>query len=160
MYNCQMQKQEVSNLWREAKENANLRNTLDITQILKNGTKTNDFLLNKSILEINQEIIDSLKEIPNIREDEIEEYRLKLKGYRLVDELTNLHKGKHTRWIPKYTDEPYLTNGGVLTNIKFGEDDIIILIKSYGGRFIQYKFNECIAFQKMSFEEELALSIG
>lgn len=150
---------EVNELWKEAINDPNLQNTLNINELLKNSSRTNDFLLNKTILEINKEIIEAMREIPNIGEDEIEEYRLKLKGYRLVDELSGLHKGKHTRWIPIYSDNPYLTTGGVLTNVKFSDTDVILLIKSYGGRFIQYKFNDCITFQKMTFEEEVALSL-
>ena len=148
----------IQEIWREVSSDDNLKNTLNIDEILRNGAQTNGFLLDKTIYQINEEIIDSLREIQYIREEDIESYRLKLKGYRLADELNQLHKGKHTRWVPRYTNAPYLASGGILTNVKFGEDDVIILIKAYGGKFVQYKFNECITFQKMTFEEELAIS--
>lgn len=149
---------EFYKLWKEAEIDPTLKSQLNVEDLLKKNS-TNDFLINSSLEDITNEIIETLKDIPNIGEEDVEKFRLKLKGYRLVDELNMLHKGKHTRWISFRGEEYYLASGGVLTNIKFGDTDTILLIKAYGGKFIQYKFNDCITFQKMTAEEELALAI-
>ena len=84
----------------------------------------------------------------------------KLLEYRYIDEIHELSAGKHVRWIriPKIpTDKISLTNGGIIVNIKFTDTGTQVLVKN-GTRFIQYKFDECLTFQKLSSDEQLILA--
>ena len=80
----------------------------------------------------------------------------KLSEYRYVDEIFQLHRGKHIRWIRR--DKPdTLTNGGIVMDVKFLDTGTHILTKNGMNRFIQYNFDDCITFQKMSSEEQMIL---
>lgn len=84
----------------------------------------------------------------------------KLLEYRYIDEIHELSAGKHVRWIrfPKTdTDKVTLTNGGIIVNIKFTDTGTQVLTKN-GARFIQYKFDDCLTFQKLSADEQLILA--
>jgi hypothetical protein len=52
-----------------------------------------------------------------------------------------------------------LTKGGIVADIKFLENGTYILVKNALNRFIQYKYDECITFQKLSVEEILYINI-
>ena len=51
-----------------------------------------------------------------------------------------------------------LVKGGIVADIKFLENGTYILVKNSLNRFIQYKYDECITFQKLSVEELLLLN--
>ena len=59
------------------------------------------------------------------------------------------------RWIRKHNGK--LTNGGIIVDIKFYETGTQILCMGNGKRFIQYKYDECFTFQKMSEAEQLVV---
>ena len=113
------------------------------------------YLENKSYLIIQQEI-----KYVCIRENINDEKILnKLGEYRYVDKICDLVRGKFVRWIRLPSNPVTLTNGGIVADIKFLENGIHILIKNALNRFIQYKYDECITFQKLSVEELLYLKI-
>jgi hypothetical protein len=87
----------------------------------------------------------------------------KLMDYRYVDKTGDVIRGKHVRWIrlskiPAISHSP-LTNGGIVTDIKILENVTYILVKNVRNQFIQYKYDDCITFQKLSVDELLLLSI-
>ena len=84
-----------------------------------------------------------------------QQYCDKLIGYRLVDELHELHKGKHVRWIR--IDNAKLTNGGIVVDIKFMDKGIQVLCRNSTNKFIQYKYDECITFQKLNETEQVIM---
>ena len=122
----------------------------------------NDYLQNKSMKIITKEIYETIKQLRLSQETKLE-YCQKLMGYRLVDDVHELHVGKHVRWIREQAkvltngQAQVLTNGGIVTTIKFLDNGTQVLCKSSGQRFIQFKFDECIIFQKMSLEEQLIM---
>ena len=59
------------------------------------------------------------------------------------------------RWLN--LDKKNLTNGGIVVDIKFLKDGTQILCMNTQKRFIQYKFDNCYTFQKMTPEEQLIL---
>jgi hypothetical protein len=80
----------------------------------------------------------------------------KLIGYMYIDEICDIRKGRHVRWVritpgSKLT----LTNGGVIMDTKFTNNGTQILCKNRVNKFMQYKFDECISFQRMSKHEQL-----
>ena len=81
----------------------------------------------------------------------------KLDGYRHVDEIHELFRGKYIRWIRK--KNKILTNGAMVMDIKFLEEGIHILCRNGANCFIQIKFDDCIFFQKLTDEEWMLLSV-
>jgi NDP-sugar pyrophosphorylase family protein len=103
---------------------------------------------------ITKEIYEKIEEL-NISAKIRFDYCQKLVGYRIVDDIHELHKGKHIRWIRE--NSITLTNGGIVMNIKFLDNGTHVLCMSSGNRFIQFKFDECVIFQKMTLEEQLIM---
>jgi hypothetical protein len=138
----------------EAENDPSLKNTLDIEAILE---KTDiDSLGNKTLKDLCSEIYDALMEL-DIDDFERTEMSKKLAEYRLADEIYKLHKGKHVRWIRSAANPPVLTNGGIVVDIKFLDNGAHVVCKNKM-RFVQYKFDDCITFQKLSNDEQLILS--
>jgi hypothetical protein len=80
----------------------------------------------------------------------------KLSQYKFIDEICYVGLGKYIRWIRKTTPNK-LTNGGIVVNIKFGDNGALITVKCGRNRVFQYIFDECITFQKLSYEELVIL---
>lgn len=80
----------------------------------------------------------------------------KLDGYRYVDEINELFRGKYIRWINK---NGKLTNGAIVMEIKFLDEGIHILCRNGANRFIQFKWDDCLVFQKLTDEEWMLLSV-
>jgi hypothetical protein len=80
----------------------------------------------------------------------------KLKGYRYIDEIYQLDKGRYVRWINKKTNE--ISHGGTILDIKIMENGVNILIKTIPfGKLQQYRFDDCFTFQKITPEELLVI---
>ena len=115
---------------------------------------------NRTFETIQQEITEilAIERIEGSRE--IQE---KLKDYRYVGEICDLFRGRHIRWIRIYTEDkngervriakPSLTNGGIVTDIKFQNNGIYIQCKNTRGQFMLFKYDYCILFQKLTAEE-------
>jgi hypothetical protein len=112
-----------------------------------------DYLETETLSTIQKSVYDCLREhgIPNIPK-----YCAKLADYRYIEEICHLHKGKNVRWI-RVSGEKTLTNGGIVVDIKFLDNGMHILTKNNQNRFIQYKFDDCLTFQKLSMGEQLVL---
>jgi hypothetical protein len=121
---------------------------INIDEILENSVErdTQDLLLN-----ISEEIVESMMSI-SLSVDLMAEFCSKLVEYRFVDKIFQLQKGKHVRWIRKGNLDPTLTNGGILMDIKFTNKGVSILCKNKN-RFIQYGFDDCLTYQKLSPDE-------
>ncbi len=145
----------IEQVYKDAINDPTLLSTLDIDELLNTlENETNDYLENKTLDGITEEIYDGIREICG--EPEIQEkICLKLVGYRMIDELHELHKGKHVRWVRRGTNK--LTNGGIVVDIKFLDTGTHILCMNSMNRFIQYKYDDCVTFQKMSSTEMLIL---
>ena len=97
----------------------------------------NNYLENKTILSIKNDINNVLINM-NINIEQRNELLNKLKYYRFVDKIYELHTGKHTRWLCK--DNYHLKVGGILTNIKFLDNGThILLYNKNQKRFVQIK---------------------
>ena len=150
-----METQNINQLFEEALNDPSLLSTLDIDNLLDSIESTkNDYLDNKTMSDISNEIREKVEET-GISQEKKEAIIAKLNGYRVVDEIYELHKGKMVRWIRNDTDK--LTNGGIVTDIKFLENGVHVLCMNSQRRFIQYKYDDCYTFQKMSIEEQLIL---
>lgn len=124
-----------------------------IESILENSERYH-YLEGKTKKDLQEDIERTLSQIP-LSESERQSYSNRLKDYRYVDEVPEFVVGKHIRWIKK--DSLKLTNGGILTDIKFLENGIYLLCKMYGNRFHQYRLEDAYSFQKISPEELVVL---
>jgi hypothetical protein len=143
----------------EYKQDSTILSETDIEKWAENVAKTDEiphFLEDKTLENIQQEIINVFirEKIPN------ELFLPKLKDYYYIDKICDIKRGKHVRWIRKTNDKPVsLTNGGIVADIKFLENGIYILVKNTRNQFIQYKYDDCITFQKLSVDELLFLHV-
>jgi len=145
----------IEQVYKDAINDPTLLSSLDIDELLDTlENETNDYLENKTLDGITDEIYEGVCEICDEKEIQ-EKICLKLIGYRMIDELHELHKGKHVRWIRRGTNK--LTNGGIVVDIKFLDTGTHVLCMNSMNRFIQYKYDECVTFQKMSSTEMLIL---
>jgi hypothetical protein len=112
-----------------------------------------DYLETETLSSIQKSVFECLREHTI---SQTAQYCNKLADYRYIEEICHLHKGKNVRWIRK-TGEKTLTNGGIVVDIKFLDNGMHILIKNNQNRFIQYKFDDCLTFQKLSVGEQLVL---
>ena len=145
----------IEQVYRDAINDPSLLSGLDVDELLDTlENETNDYLENKTLDGITDEIYEGVCEICDEKEIQ-EKICLTLIGYRMIDELHELHKGKHVRWIRRGTNK--LTNGGIVVDIKFLDTGTHVLCMNSMNRFIQYKYDECVTFQKMSSTEMLIL---
>ena len=147
----------INEIFENAMNDPSTFSTLDIDQLLdKIENETNEYLDGKSMNSITDEIYDKINEL-HLSSERAKELCSKLIGYRYVDEINELHKGKHIRWMRTNSKEKILTNGGIVVNIKFLDNGIHVVSKNSQNYFIQIKFDECLIFQKLSVEEQLIL---
>lgn len=157
---------DINAIFEQAKKDPSLFSTLDIETLLESVDNVkNDYLENKSMADINQEVHDCISEL-GLDTEIIENLCRKLIEYRYVDRISELHKGKHMRWLrlinsatfrPLPKEEIKLTAGGILTNVEFLDNGTHVRCMGPGNRFIQYKFDDCLTFQKLTVEEQLIL---
>lgn len=160
-----MTSDEIQILYSTLSTDPSLISTLDIPKLMKAlETRGTTGIENKTLASISQEIFDALMSInlSSSRSDEglynISNMCNKLSQYRLIDEICDVTFGKYVRWVRMSSPEK-LTNGGVVINIKFGNDGAIVMAKCGKNRIIQYKFDDCITFQKLVYEENLMLML-
>jgi len=152
---CEITADTIEQVYKDAINDPTLLSRLDIDDLLDTlENETNDYLENKTLDGITEEIYEGICDICDEKETQ-EKICLKLVGYRMIDELYELHKGKHVRWVRRGTNK--LTNGGIVVDIKFLDTGTHILCMNSMNRFIQYKYDECVTFQKMSSTEMLIL---
>ncbi len=147
----------INQVYQDALADPSLLSTLNVDELLSTlETNKNDYLENKTLNGITEDVYNCIRDM-HCENETREKMCLKLVGYRLVEELHELHKGKHVRWIRR--DSSHLTNGGIVVDIKFLDDGTHILCMNSMKRFIQYKYDDCITFQKLSPTELLILMI-
>ena len=87
-------------------------------------------------------------------------FHRKLKHYRYCSDMRDIQYGHYIRWVPlKNPDKIILTNGGLICDIKIINNCIHIRCKNNRHHLIQFKFDECILFQKISPQEKIILSV-
>lgn len=130
----------------------------DIDRLLDHlETAKTDFLENKSWKMIHDETFFAIKSL-QLEEQVTKQHCAKLAGYRFVDEIHHLHRGKFVRWI-RLDDPRSMTAGGITAEIKFIDSGIHVTCRLYNGRYVQYAFDECLTFQKLTPEESMILSL-
>ena len=145
----------INKIFEEAINDPTLLSTIDIEKLLEPlENEKNDYLENKTMEKITKEIYKKINEFDIEKEKKIS-YCQKLNEYRLVNEICELHKGKHIKWIN--LNNKQLIGGGIVVNIKFMDNGTHVLVKNQMNRFIQIKIDDCLIFQKMTMQEQLIL---
>ena len=110
---------------------------------------------NKKIIEMNYKI---LKELHLDKETTLN-YLKKLKGYRYIDEISDLKYGSYIKWIPIIDPNNLpLHYTGIICEIKITDDGVFIICKNFMHRHYTFKMDECLIFQKLSHQEQVILS--
>jgi len=131
----------------------------DIDRILDSlETAKTDFLEDKTWTDIHRELLLAIRSLSIIDESTVKTLYNKLAGYRYVDEIHCLHRGKYVRWI-SLNEPTMLSPGGIVAEIKFINSGIHVVCRLYNGKYIQYAFDDCITFQKLNQEEQTILSL-
>ena len=148
----------IDQIFKDAQNDSLLLSKIDINELLNSlENKNNDYLENKTLTDINNDKYASLSQI-NLQNYTLQQYCEKLAEFRLVDEVYELHKGKYVRWINVESDAKLkLQSGGFVFDIKFLDNGVHVLCMNNSRRFVQYKFDNCLTFQKLSMEEQLIL---
>jgi hypothetical protein len=146
---------DINSIFERVRKDTSILAEIDIDELLQNiNDEKNDYLDNKTLDDILDENINALKNI-GIIDAEITKICNRLIGYRYIDNIYEIHKGKQIRWIRPETKQ--LTNGGIVLDVKFLDNGCHILCKNLQHRLFQIKFNECTIFQKLSTGEQLIL---
>lgn len=144
----------------ETKPNqTNTNKTLDIDKLEKAlDNNSNESIINfttEKIREMNWRIIQELKLDKPVALD----YLGKLKGYKYVDELTDLKHGGFVRWIPIIDpDNLPLNQCGIVCDIKIADEGVFITCKNFMHRHYNFKMDDVIIFQKLTSQELIILS--
>ena len=134
---------------------------MDVNKLLKAlDDESNDNLFNfttKKILEMNLQILKELE----LNRDETLDLLKKLKGYKYVDEMSDLKYGTYIRWIQISNPENIeLAKGAIFCEIKITDNGVFIVYKNFGytTKYFQIKMDECLIFQKLTSQEQVLLS--
>tara|TARA_Y100000385_G_scaffold6945_1_gene7562 strand:+ start:114 stop:542 length:429 start_codon:yes stop_codon:yes gene_type:complete len=131
---------------------------LDVDLLMKSlEREENDCLMNLDTAKIQQIKNDMLQKLQLPRE-KLKKMNKVLKQYRFIDEIPDIKYGAYVRWINLTNSELKLTTGGIICDIKIVKDDVLIVCRNTMGRFFQFKLNECLAFQKITDQENVLLS--
>ena len=119
----------------------------------------NELILNMDTDKVTKTKNDIISQL-NLPKGELKTIQKKLKEYRYIDDMKELHFGSYIRWITiKNPENIRLTNGGIVCDIKVINDDIHITCKNNMNRFFQLKMSENIIFQKISDQERVLLKV-
>jgi hypothetical protein len=140
----------------QLRNDASTRPTINVAELLKDiSNEQTQHIEGQTIESIARSIYDSLS--LNVPANMVQPFYEKLAGFRYIDKVYLLHRGKYVRWIRNNTAPPKLENGGIVVDTKITDNGVVVLCK-FGSRFTQYRFNECITYQKLSPDEMLVLS--
>lgn len=117
----------------------------------------NEKFIEKSYSSIMKQKNDILQQL-HFTKKGLKELHKKLKDYKYIDDISDLNYGSYIRWIPlKDPDNLYLTNGGIVTDIKITQNGILIQTRNNRNRFTMISLDNCIIFQKFTNQEKIIL---
>jgi hypothetical protein len=130
---------------------------LDIEKLLSAlEDDDNTELLDLDMKKINIDKVDILSKL-ELPKTQYNDLLKKLKHYRYIDELPGMRYGSYIRWISiKDPEKLKLTTGGIVCEMKVGDNGIVVVCKNNFNRFFQFNMPETLIFQKLN-EQELVL---
>ena len=132
---------------------------MDTNKLLKAlDDESNEALFHFTTKKMREMTLSILKEL-QLTKSETLEMMQKLKDYKYVDEMTDLHVGSYIRWVPLTNPaEIRLKQGSILCDIKITDDGLSLVCKGVYNRHFQIKFDENLIFQRLSEQEQVLLS--
>lgn len=133
--------------------------SLDVDKLIAAlGNEDNECVMEMTYEKISKMKNDILQRL-RLSPEELKSMHSKLKAYRFVDELPELKYGTYIRWIPLTDPENIkLTTGGIVCEMKVGDDGIIVTCKNRYNRMFSIKMQENLIFQKMTDQERVLIS--
>ena len=133
---------------------------MDINNLLHSlENESNASIMNLTTCKIKEHKNNVLQRL-QLERDVLKIFHKKLCEYRYCTDMSDLQYGFYIRWIPlKNPENIYITNGGILCDMKVVNDQVHIVCKNNRNRLIQFKFDETIIFQKLSPQEKVILSV-
>jgi len=151
---------DLKELFENAMKDPTLLSDLDVKKLLESLENVkNDYLENKTIDSITKEIYNKLNKL-HLPTEKIMNYCKLLQEYRFVDNISELHVGKHIHCIrneKKEDGKDQIMFGGIVFNINFKDYGIYIVIRNPAYKFYQIKYDNFFIFQKMTLHEHLIL---
>ena len=132
---------------------------LDINALLKAvDNLNNEDIINTDTKTIKANKNDMLQKLQLPRKDLKNMHKL-LREYKYVDEIPDIKLGHYLRWI-KLTDPDNLrlTQGGIACSIRATDDGVLIVCKNSRNQMFSFKLQECMVFQKLTYQEQVLLS--
>jgi hypothetical protein len=133
---------------------------MDLEEIIKAAENDNNsHILNLTTLSIHKMKNHILQELQLSKIEKIEIMK-KIKKYRYVDQMNEIKYGGFIRWI-NITDPSnlFLTKGAIFCDFKINDNGVMIIYKNFYGKTYEFKMEECIIFQKLSYQEEVLLKV-
>jgi hypothetical protein len=132
---------------------------VDVDKLVKAlDNTTNENIINMStrkIMELNLKILKELM----LDQATIVDYLRKLKGYKYIDEISDLKYGSVIRWMPIIDpDNLTLNQCGIICDIKITDNGVIIVCKNFLHRHYTFKMDEVLIFQKLTPQENIIIS--
>lgn len=133
--------------------------SLDVDKLIAAlGNEDNECVMEMTYEKISKMKNDILQRL-RLSPQELKSMHSKLKAYRFVDELPELKYGTYIRWIPLTDPENIkLTTGGIVCEMKVGDDGIVVTCKNRFNRMFSIKMQENLIFQKMTDQERVLIS--
>jgi hypothetical protein len=121
--------------------------------------ETNSSIMNLTTAKIKEHKNTILQQL-QLEKSKLKTMHNKLTEYRYCTDMSDLQYGYYIRWIPlKDPENLYLTNGGIMCDMKIVNNQIQICCKNFRNHFFQFKFDEAVIFQKISPQEKVILSV-
>tara|TARA_A100001015_G_scaffold301903_1_gene389423 strand:- start:598 stop:1014 length:417 start_codon:yes stop_codon:yes gene_type:complete len=131
---------------------------MDTERLLKSlENEANEDIMELTSAKISQEKNDILQTI-QFKGAELKKYHQLLKNYRYVDQINQIKPGNYIRWFNIIDPEKIrLEPGAYFISFKILDNGCQLFCKR-GKYFLQIKMDECIIFQKLSYQEQIILS--
>ena len=131
---------------------------MDTKILLKSlENEANEDIMELTSAKISQEKNDILQTI-QFKGAELKKYHQQLKQYRYVDQINQIKPGNYIRWFNIINPEKIkLEPGAYFISFKILDNGCQLFCKR-GKYFLQIKMDECIIFQKLSYQEQIILS--
>ena len=117
----------------------------------------NKSLDGQTLASIKTTVNNMLQQLPFMRGTVLKKTVKKLDEYRFVEDVEDLRYGSYVRWFNLTTDDPRLTNGGIVCDMTVGETGVVVKCKNRMGRIFSFNLSECLVFQKLSDQEKIIL---
>ena len=134
---------------------------MDKTTLLKSlEDESNEHLLNVTSKELMEMIFRVLKELSLDKEERMRMMKM-LKGYRYIDDMSELKYGAYIRWIPiENPREIEMKRGAIFCDVKIMDNGVYLVCKNYRStKHFQIKLDGCLVFQKLTEQERVLISV-